>query len=134
MNQIQKQLNQYKINKQHIETMLHWTPLEYAEFQWEMMEAFIGESFSDDPEALQFYGRSEEYRKWWVNQWNLRDLANIESLEVIAWTHDRRAYYKHIHDAYHLAHSVWGENSESEIVGRVIDELHNSKQEVGNDD
>ena len=127
MNQIKKQLYQYKINKQHIENMLRWTPLEYAEFQWEMMEAFIQESTNFDPEALELYGKSEAYRKWWVNQWNVRDIANIEGIELLTWTHDRRAYYKHIHAPQELISSKCFAKSEAMIVGRVIDELHTTK-------
>ena len=127
MNQMQQQLKQYQLHKQRIEQTLKWTPLCYAEFQWEMMEDYIL-AFSDgDLEALNLYGRSEAFRKWYVNQWNIRDMLNVQDVEDLPWINDKRAHYKSCHQAHYLLHNTIMKEGESMIVGRVIDELHNAK-------
>jgi len=127
MNQLKKQIELYKTNRKHIERMLKWTPLEYAEFQWEMMEDYILSFSGGDVESLELYGRSTSFRKWWVNQWNLRDLIIVEELEYLAFTHDMRIHYKHIHSAPYLLKNTILQDGESMVVGRVIDELHQRK-------
>lgn len=129
MNAIKRQLNQFKINKQAIEGLLKWTPLEYAEFQWEMMEDYICAFCEGDQEGIMMYSRSEVYRKWWVNQWNLRDIANIEDMDTLYWMNDRREYYKYVHSAeYLLTHTILA-HGEDMIIGRVIDEKYSKKKQ-----
>lgn len=130
MNAIKKQLKQYMLNKQAIELMLKWTPLEYAEFQWEMMEDYILAFSGGDTEALNLYGRSIAFRKWWVNQWNIRDILNVQDVECLVWINDRRKHYKSSHSAKYLLNNTVLQDGESMIVGRVIDELHNAKKQL----
>lgn len=130
MNAIKKQLKQYMLNKQAIELMLKWTPLEYAEFQWEMMEDYILAFSGGDMEALNLYGRSIAFRKWWVNQWNIRDMLNVQDVEYLVWINDRREHYKSRHSAKYLLNNTVLQDGESMIVGRVIDELHNAKKQL----
>lgn len=127
MNAIQRQLNEFRKNKQAIERLLKWTELEYAEFQWEMMEDYIHVFCAGDQRGIDMYTRSVAYRKWWVNQWNLRDIANIEGMSTLYWMNDRREYYKHIHSAEYLMENTILSNGEEMIIGRVIDELHHQK-------
>lgn len=127
MNTIKKQLKQYQLNKQAIELMLKWTPLEYAEFQWEMMEDYILAFSGGDAEALNLYGRSIAFRKWWVNQWNIRDILNVQDVECLVWMNERREHYKSCHSAKYLLNNTVLQDGESMIVGRVIDELHEKK-------
>lgn len=130
MNQIQKTLDTFKHNKKQIESMLNWTEEQYCWFQFEMMEEYINTFSGNDATALNLYGRSEVYRKWWVNQWNLRDMANIENMEYLSTRDSAIAFYKHAHHPQTLLESTVLATGESMIVGRVIDELHNQKNQV----
>jgi hypothetical protein len=124
MNQIKKQLKQYELNKQRIELMLKWTPLEMGEFQWQTMEEYILAFTAGDADALGIYGKSEAFRKWFVNQWNIRDFENIEVLEKCVWINEFREKYKHLHSVEMLIKNPVLIEAEGEIVVRVIDEMH----------
>jgi hypothetical protein len=127
-----KTLGQYAINKQRIERILHWSALEYAEYQWEAMEAYIICSGEGDMWGLELQGRSAEYRKWWVNQWNIRDVANVDLIDGCSTIADARAMYKHLHDAHYLSTDyIESEallHSEAYAVGRAIDEYHSKNR------
>jgi hypothetical protein len=128
MNSNQKTINTYATNKLAIERMLHWTALQYAEFQYAVMEDYITTINGDDAFAL--YGASKEYRIWWVNQWNLRDVANVENLYQIPSLPAMRAWYIAQHSVVNIVDGNYLANTEAMIVGRVIDELHNAKKEA----
>lgn len=130
MNQIKKTLDEFKQNKKQIETLLNWTEEQYCWFQFEMMEAYINTFSGNDATALNLYGRSEVYRKWWVNQWNLRDMANIDNMEMMSTRASAIAFYKHAHHPDTLLNNTVLMHGESMIVGRVIDELHNLKKQA----
>jgi hypothetical protein len=126
-----KTLAQYAINKQRIERMLHWTPLEYGTHQWNAMEAYILASGLGDAQGLELQGKSTEYRKWWINQWNIRDIVNTELLEGCSTTADARMLYQALHNANYLLtyfeNSEALQTSEAYAVGRAIDEYHQAK-------
>ena len=128
MNSNQKTIAQYAINKLAIERMLKWTALEYAEYQYWIMEEYITTVNGTDAFAL--YGTSKEYRIWWVNQWNLRDVAMVENLQQISNVPAMRAWYKAQHSVANIIDNSYLANTEAMIVGRVIDELHHAKKQA----
>jgi hypothetical protein len=134
MNQIDITKKQYAINKQKIERELHWSPLDYATYQYEQMLAFIQLRCGQWQDAAATYERSTEYRKWWVNQWNIRDVENIGLLEGCSTVADARKMYKHLHDAAWLQNGYWEAetlcHSEAHAVGRVIDEIKQKELEL----
>jgi hypothetical protein len=127
-----KTLGQYAITKQRVERILHWSPLDYGNFQWQAMEHYILASGEGDTAGLELQGRSTEYRKWWVNQWNIRDVANVDLIDGCSTIADARALYQHLHDAHYLANdyleAVALQTSEAYAVGRAIDEFHNNRK------
>jgi hypothetical protein len=127
MNSNRKTIATYAINKQAIERMLKWSALEYAEYQYQVMEDYI--TTINGADAFALYGASKEYRIWWVNQWNLRDVATVENLYQIPSVPAMRAWYKAQHSVLNIIDNSYLANTEAMIVGRVIDELHNAKKE-----
>lgn len=128
MSIINKKIQAYAIQKQRIERILKWTPLEYCEFQWSQMEDYIIVSGQGDTLGLDIQGRSVEYRKWWVNQWNIRDVINVELIDQCYSIPEARILYRKLHDAKWL-HNEYEEKealeaSEAYAVGRAIDEMH----------
>jgi hypothetical protein len=127
-----KTLGQYAINKQRMERLLKWTPLEYCTFQWEAMEAYILASGLGDMDGLELQGRSTEYRKWWVNQWNIRDVANLDLIDSCSTIAEARMLYKELHHAAYLSTNYCEkdalQSSEAYAIGRAIDEFHHNKK------
>ncbi|MFM2385715.1 MAG: hypothetical protein RL660_472 [Bacteroidota bacterium] len=134
MSHITRLKQQYAINKLAIERELHWTPLEYATYQYEQMLAFIHLRSGYWQEAAATYERSAEYRKWWVNQWNLRDFENLQRIEQCSSVAEARALYMQLHDAEYLQNNYWEREtlclSEAYTIGRVIDELKTKELEL----
>ncbi len=84
-------------NRQKVLSLLPWTELEWANFQYQMGEAYLERSFQD-LSAAEFEGirASSIFWRWWTNQWNFRDECFIDYAHALSY-HDRVIRYRQLH-------------------------------------
>ncbi len=121
----QKEIKQrYQENKEVICAALEWTELEYTTFQLERMYEYMVHN-AGTVEVINYYGESPAYCRWWVNQWNLRDLRNIHDIHLPT-LRERRMFYEYRHSIEYLTHTYFKrrvmEESEAAAIGRVFDQ------------
>ena len=126
MTLIQEQKERYEKNRQLICDELKWSLTDYAYFQWEMMEAYI--KYHCGKDGLSFLGESKVYRQWWVNQWNIRDIANVQTIITLPTLRERRMCYEFKHSAEYLHRTYVKrrvlQEGEATVIGRAIDQHH----------
>ncbi|HEX9513653.1 MAG TPA: hypothetical protein VF939_24345, partial [Puia sp.] len=78
-------------------SLLRWTELEWANFQYQMGETYLERIFQG-LSAADFEGirTSSTFWRWWTNQWNFRDECFIDYADALSY-HDRVIRYRHLH-------------------------------------
>jgi len=96
--------------KERITTVLHWTELEYTEFQYEAGLLYLRHYIPQDTWGQDMLQRSRLFWNWWKAQWVLRDdqfcFKHGNRLHEVR-LENRRVYYRYVHDAATLASEIY---------------------------
>jgi len=133
--QIAQRREQAAKTKAVVMTLLQWTELEYAEFQYESGLAYLRHYIPWDKWGQDMLQRSKLFWNWWKNQWALRDESfcamdsEVPTSEVGISTANLRRLYYHLHDAAILASDIYPNRTVlEESYNQMIHQLN--KEEI----
>lgn len=111
--------------KQRVIKILHWTELEYAEFQMKMGKQYLQSYISTDPCGIDMLIDSRIFWNWWKNQWLIRDTSFIASNIGKVNRSTAVAVYQCLHNADVLIQSIYPsravlDNSYAQMIDNVI--------------
>jgi len=65
--------------KEQVCKILHWSELEYANYQYEQGLAYLHAYIPRDPLGIQELESSRIFWNWWKNQWVIRDETFLQT-------------------------------------------------------
>lgn len=65
--------------KEQVCKILHWSELEYANYQYEQGLAYLQAYIPRDPQGIQELESSRIFWNWWKNQWVIRDETFLQT-------------------------------------------------------
>lgn len=103
--------------------LLHWTELQYADFQFETGIAYLQYYIPRDQYGIDMLIREKIFWNWWKNHWNQRDQGFAIAVQA-ASLNKRIEIYENMHDPRRLASAIYPNGVVlTNTYARMINEL-----------